>query len=63
MTERRMARCQAGSANHAKAAAKIARAHRKVRNARADFLHRASTGLVRHNDGPLRGPEEWTCPA
>jgi putative transposase len=24
--------------------------HRKVRNARADFLHRASTRLVREND-------------
>jgi putative transposase len=48
--QRRMARCQKGSANQAKAAAKVARAHRKVRNARRDFLHRASTGLVRHND-------------
>jgi putative transposase len=48
--QRRMARCQTGSANRAKAAAKVARAHRKVRTARADFLHRASTGLVRQND-------------
>jgi putative transposase len=48
--QRRMARCRKGSANHAKAAAKVARAHRKVRNARRDFLHRASTGLVRRND-------------
>ncbi|HEY6311973.1 MAG TPA: RNA-guided endonuclease TnpB family protein [Streptosporangiaceae bacterium] len=48
--QRRMARCQKGSANRAKAAAKVARAHRKVRNARRDFLHRASTGLVRRND-------------
>ena len=48
--QRRMARCRKGSANHAKAAAKVARAHRKIRNARRDFLHRASTGLVRHND-------------
>jgi putative transposase len=48
--QRRMARCQNGSANRAKAAAKVARAHRKVRNARADFLHRASTRLVREND-------------
>ncbi|MGH3070274.1 MAG: RNA-guided endonuclease InsQ/TnpB family protein, partial [Streptosporangiaceae bacterium] len=45
--QRRLARCRKGSANRAKAAAKVARAHRKVRNARADFLHRASTGLVR----------------
>ena len=48
--QRRTARCRKGSANHAKAAAKVARAHRKVRNARHDFLHRASTGLVRQHD-------------
>ncbi len=48
--QRRMARCRKGSANRARAAAKVARAHRKVRNARADFLHRASTGLVCGND-------------
>src|SRR5262249_22186276 len=45
--QRRLARCQKGSANRAKAAAKVARAHRKVRDARRDFLHRASTRLVR----------------
>jgi putative transposase len=45
--QRRLARCQKGSANRAKAAAKVARAHRKVRDARQDFLHRASTRLVR----------------
>src|SRR6266516_3103088 len=45
--QRRMARCRKGSANRAKAKAKVARAHRKVRNARQDFLHRASTRLVR----------------
>jgi putative transposase len=48
--QRRMARHQKGSANRRKAAAKVARAHRKVRNARRDFLHRASTHLVREND-------------
>jgi putative transposase len=48
--QRRLARCQNGSANRAKAKAKVARAHRKVRNARSDFLHRASTRLVREND-------------
>ena len=48
--QRRMARCQNGSANRAKAAAKVARAHRKVRHARADFLHRVSTRLVRSAD-------------
>jgi putative transposase len=48
--QRRMARCREGSKNRAKAAAKVARAHRKVRNARRDFLHRASTSLVRNAD-------------
>ena len=48
--QRRMARCRDGSANRAKAAAKVARVHRKIRNARRDFLHRASTGLVRGSD-------------
>ncbi len=48
--QRRMARCQKGSANRAKARSKVARAHRKVRDARRDFLHRASTRLVRDND-------------
>jgi putative transposase len=48
--QRRLARCQNGSANRARAAAKVARAHRKVRDARRDFLHRASTGLVRSAD-------------
>jgi len=48
--QRRTARCQRGSANRAKARAKAARAHRKVRAARADFLHKASTRLVRDHD-------------
>jgi putative transposase len=48
--QRRMARCQKGSANRAKAKAKVARAHRKVRASRADFLHKASTRLVRGHD-------------
>jgi putative transposase len=48
--QRRLARCQKGSKNRAKAAAKAARAHRKIRNARQDFLHRASIRLVRDND-------------
>ncbi len=48
--QRRLARCQRGSANRAKAKAKVARAHRKVRASRTDFLHRASTALVRDHD-------------
>ena len=48
--QRRMARKAKGSANRRKAAAKVARAHRKVRAARADFLHRTTTRLVREHD-------------
>jgi len=48
--QRRLSRCRKGSANRSKARAKVARAHRKVRDARRDFLHRASTRLVRGND-------------
>jgi putative transposase len=48
--QRRLARCRKGSANRAKAKAKVARAHRKVRSARQDFLHRASTRLIRGSD-------------
>ena len=48
--QRRLARCQKGSANRAKARAKVARAHRKARASRADFLHKASTRLVRDHD-------------
>ncbi len=48
--QRRLALCRKGSANQIKATTKVARAHRKVRNARSDFLHRASTRLVRDND-------------
>jgi transposase len=39
-----------GPANRAKAKAKVARAHRKVRDARQDFLHKTSTRLVREHD-------------
>ncbi|OLT14120.1 transposase [Actinomadura sp. CNU-125] len=48
--QRRMARKQPGSANRRKAKIKVARTHRKVRDARQDFLHRTSTNLVRDAD-------------
>ncbi|WP_061294431.1 RNA-guided endonuclease InsQ/TnpB family protein [Herbidospora cretacea] len=48
--QRRMARKQRGSANRGEARAKVARAHRKVAAARADFLHKTSTRLVRDHD-------------
>jgi putative transposase len=48
--QRRMARKQPGSVNRRKAKEKVARACRKVRNARRDFLHRTSTDLIRRAD-------------
>ncbi|WP_045311501.1 RNA-guided endonuclease InsQ/TnpB family protein [Lentzea aerocolonigenes] len=48
--QRRLARCLRGGSNRRKAKAKVARAHRKVRNSRQDFLHRATTRLVRSAD-------------
>ncbi|MEU8121177.1 RNA-guided endonuclease TnpB family protein [Spirillospora sp. NPDC049024] len=48
--QRRMARKRPGSSNRRKAKAKVARACRKVRNARADFLHRTSTALIGRAD-------------
>jgi putative transposase len=51
--QRHMARKRKGSNNRRKAAAKVARAHRKVRAARTDFLHRTSTRVVREHDLPV----------
>ncbi|WP_435106335.1 RNA-guided endonuclease InsQ/TnpB family protein [Nocardiopsis synnemataformans] len=48
--QRRMARTQRGSNNRRKAKRKVAAAHRKVRHARADFLHKTTTRLVREHD-------------
>ncbi len=48
--QRRLARCQKGSANRAKARRKVARAHARVTDARRDFLHQASTSLIRRYD-------------
>ena len=56
--QRRLARCQRSSRNRAKAARKVARAHARITDARRDFLHKASTCLVRENrHGRRRGPE------
>lgn len=48
--QRRMARTQRGSNNRRKAERKVAVAHRKVRHARQDFLHKTTTRLVRDHD-------------
>jgi putative transposase len=39
-----------GSRNRGKARRVVARLHQKIRNQRADFLHKLSTELIRHND-------------
>jgi putative transposase len=49
--QRRLARRQNGSANRAKARLKVTRQHARVADARRDFLHKASTDLVRRFDG------------
>jgi putative transposase len=48
--QRRLARKQRGSHNRAKAKRKVAATHHKIRNARRDFLHKASTRVVRDAD-------------
>ena len=48
--QRRLARCQKASRNHAKASVKVAREHARIQDARRDFLHKASTSLVRQFD-------------
>jgi putative transposase len=48
--QRRMSRCRPGSKNRAKAGRKVAAAHREVRDARSDQLHKVTTRLVREHD-------------
>lgn len=48
--QRRMSRKVKGSNSRRKAKRKVAVAHRKVRHARQDFLHKASTRLIRDHD-------------
>lgn len=47
--QRRLSRKVKGSNNRRKAAVKVAVLHRKVRNSRADYLHKAAVRLVREN--------------
>ncbi len=44
---RQLSRKQKGSKNHAKAALRLARLHRRVRNIRRDFLHQVTTWLAK----------------
>ena len=48
--QRMLARCRIGSANRRKAKRKVARTHARITDARRDFLHKASTDLVRRFD-------------
>lgn len=48
--QRRLSRCEKGSKNRAKARIKVAKHHAKVADARRDFLHKASTAIVRQYD-------------
>jgi putative transposase len=47
--QRTLSRKQKGSANRAKARVKVAAHHRKVRETRADYLHKTALRLVRDN--------------
>ncbi|HEX5494956.1 MAG TPA: RNA-guided endonuclease TnpB family protein [Mycobacteriales bacterium] len=48
--QRMMARRKKGSANRAKSRVEVARAHSRVADARRDFCHKTSTGLVNRFD-------------
>ncbi|HEY3513752.1 RNA-guided endonuclease TnpB family protein [Kribbella sp. NPDC051137] len=48
--QRSLARKQKGSANSAKARVRVARAHRKVRDLRADHHHKLAARLIRDHD-------------
>ena len=48
--QRRLSRCQKGSANRTKATVKVARIHARIADAGRDFLHKASTRLIRTAD-------------
>ncbi len=47
--QRKLSRKQKGSSNYKKQRIKLARIHEKITNQRNDFLHKASTKLVREN--------------
>lgn len=48
--QKRLARCQKGSKRRTIAKRHVARVHEKIANARADTLHKFSTGMVRRFD-------------
>lgn len=48
--QRRLSRRRKGSKNRDKARLSVAKVHLKIRNQRADFLHKLTTSLVRNHD-------------
>jgi putative transposase len=48
--QRQLAKKKLGSANRKKAAVKVARIHREIRNQRADWLHKTSNDLTKNYD-------------
>ena len=46
LAQHRLARCTRGSHRRERARRAVARAHRKIRNRRRDFLHKAARSLV-----------------
>lgn len=66
--QRTLSRKVKGSSNYRKAQLKVARAYAKVRDMRTDFLHKASTRLIRDNqtiviEDLAVGNMSRTCPA
>ena len=49
VAQRRLAKKRKGSKNRAKARLKVARAHAKVADCRADFLHKTTTQIIRES--------------
>ena len=49
MAQKELSRKTKGSSNRYKAQLKVARIHAKIKDARTDFLHKLTTGLVREN--------------
>ncbi len=47
LAQQKLSRCKRGSHRRAKARMGVARAHRKIRNQRRDFLHKAARSLVK----------------
>ena len=49
VAQKELSRKTKGSSNRDKARLKVAKIHAKIKDARTDFLHKLTTGLVREN--------------